>query len=1110
MTFDPTKEGAVEVFNPADEGAVAITPRDINPVAAEEKAEKMWDISTKQQVPLSVQENLPKLEDIQKRHDKVVDFTKHPFFGVDLTPELMSEILKLPKERKVTPFRPLRTLEEIPKGVLRFAESQVLGFPGRVVDWLGQFIEFGGAAVQKFSALGSKDEDRIYNPYAESIVASGHGISRFGKESRDYMVWHATHGWEAFDERLRETDPISYGAGRLSEGVASSALAVLAAYLSGGVSAQIDTAFRLNRGLAALSMLSAAGGFEHARNQDENFLWATAHGLADGMIEYAMESSFLEGIADSSRLAVGAKEGIEEFFTGMMQNTRASILENSNKGMSAYEASKEAIVSSLRQSPWDVTAGFLGGYGIAGGRDLKSLVKRGLAAEAKPVEVEAEPTAEQIKAKEAAKIKKLTDKAVEELGKAKKPREIIEVEKTAELGKRAARSAQAAEIAEGAGRLSAALGELRGPLTEYKSPDFTPLKETMTTKETDALHNDIWQRPHNPDHFSKINTAKAWSKVVEGFIPTRGEILLLEKQWGKEFSKGLLKKRPLGDKAWDTAADVSNFMRTMIAGGDVSVAGRQLRVLGQRYPVEFGAAVKKGLGAYRSEKLSEIMRQEYESSEYHREAKKYVQFFDPAGTEATPPSERPEWYVSHYPERVPILGHLIRMGNRNYVETMNSFTQAIWDKLRAQDIANGIEPTAEQLALRGKWLMSMTGRPEIGGVVGRRLAPIAAGFFFAPRFAVSRFTSPMYLRHLATGDPVAREVGRNTAISFASFIGTNIAILSLLKLKFGDDFEVELDPRSPDWGKGKMGNTRVDLWAGYQQAARFLVQMTLAQYKTQTGRIKETERLETIGRFIRGKENPLVSLISDLWAGKTYEGDRPFSPPEGEMGKILDALQVPKLIQGVGKEAYRRMLFMWAQDFVEASANDGWPIGFTAGALSFFGTNTSSYEDTAFTKKAKFKDNIAQTEHGKNWDELNSSQQKRLSRIHKQEIFELGLQAKKEGARRDDYDYVARLIEDEKKAGKKVYKKLKPENQKLLDDAGISLGLSRKIGDWEIDDTRYEQYQEFTSEILDDKLSRLPDISDIPIKRRVTKIELIVQTAKDKAKGKVRRAARAE
>ena len=90
-----------------------------------------------------------------------------------------------------------------------------------------------------------------------------------------------------------------------------------------------------------------------------------------------------------------------------------------------------------------------------------------------------EPTPEQIVAQQKIKVTKLTKKALTQLGEAERPREIIEALKTKELGKRAAKSAMAAEIAEGEGRLSAALGQLKGKLTEYKNPHFTPLKDTM-------------------------------------------------------------------------------------------------------------------------------------------------------------------------------------------------------------------------------------------------------------------------------------------------------------------------------------------------------------------------------------------------------------------------------------------------------------------------------------------------------------------------------------------------------------------------------------------------------------------------------------------------------
>lgn len=1134
--FEPIKEGAVEIFNPLAEGAVEL--KGPNPVLAEKKAESIWDMSVELEVPI---ENISEVYD-PVEPPQTNDYGEMYYPAVDFG--FLREVregIELEKQRTSDNLSVLGI--HIPEG-----KQEQFELPPKPTRWESVKRFFFGdptdADVARWTKKGryEKFHDALSTPLKITIEAAigpclavpqlGWAIiKRLVPEEKNEDVYDMdlsqAMGWAA-----------NYNPSGFTRLVAGMANIIGGA----GTASQIGKRF----GLLVDAGKGADWGAKALRAEQVGAIWGTATELIkkfSGKIDTGTDygEGGLPGIAATvggfgvfSMSASVVKAGWAQFLKGhpkfgakvddwFKKQPKGTYEESHLKARREILEARRIWRETGDRGEWDRVRAYY--TGLAEGEiapsptgevTVKDFGKYPLA---RPVKAPVVPSKGLKVAPPAAvspeepDIAALTNKALKQLSKAERPRELIEVEKTKELGKRAARSAAAAEQATGAERLISALGELKGPLTEYKNPDFTPLKETMSKEEIDALHDDIWKRPHSEDHFDKLGTAKAWAKVVEGFVPTRGEIILLEKQWGKEFAKQLLKKLPLGDRAWDTAADISNFMRTMLAGGDVSVAGRQLRVLGQRYPEEFGKAVKEGLKAYASEDLSKLVRQAYESSPYHREAKKYIQFFHPAGTEAVPPSERPEWYVSHYPEKVPIIGHLIRMGNRNYVETMNTFMQSIWDKLRAQDAINATEPTTKELQLRGKWLMSMSGRPEIGGVVGRRLAPISSGFFFAPRFAVSRFTSPLYLRHLASNDPVAREVGKNTAIAFASFIGTNIAALALLKLAMGDDVEIELDPRSPDWGKGRTGSTRIDLWAGYQQAARFLVQMTLAQYKTQAGDIKEAERLETVGRFVRGKENPLVSLISDLWKGKTYEGDKPFSPPEGEMNRILDELKVPDLIQGIGKEAYRRMLFMWVQDFIDASINDGWPMGFTSGALSFFGNNVSSYEDTAFTKLAKFKDNIAQTEHGKNWEELNPNQQRRLSRINKEVLYDLELQTQIEGARRDDYDYVSKLIEDEKKAGDKVYKKLKPENRKLLDEAGISLGLSRKIGDWEISDERYEQYQQITAEILDEKLSRLSGMegwSELPVKRRVTKVESAVAAAKDKAKAKVRRASKTE
>ena len=394
MAFDPEKEGAIEIFDPVAEGAVALQePQRLDSNKAFEKAGEVWDISAEQEIPLSdADRGFIDVQEVKRKHDRTSFWfgTYSPIHFVG--PPFISPF----------PVRPIKTLAEVPKGVARFLQRDFAGgFGGTMYDWLGQLIQQGGAALDWWTKVGSKNKDQIYNPFAEVIIATGENISKEGREAREFWAVKAATGWEAFDTKLRETDPISYGAGRISESLTSSALAVLAAYLSGGATLApivINAGHQINRGLVALSLLSAMGSFEHAQNQDENFYWSTVHGIADGGIEYAMESFFLKDVGKNAGvLLTGGKEALEEFFTGMIQNTRAGILENVNKGMGIYQAAKKAVISSLKQSPWEVAAGFIGGTGIAGGANLVQLVEKSVVKLTEPPAVGIKPTPAAIK-----------------------------------------------------------------------------------------------------------------------------------------------------------------------------------------------------------------------------------------------------------------------------------------------------------------------------------------------------------------------------------------------------------------------------------------------------------------------------------------------------------------------------------------------------------------------------------------------------------------------------------------------------------------------------------------------------------------------------------------
>jgi hypothetical protein len=115
---------------------------------------------------------------------------------------------------------------------------------------------------------------------------------------------------------------------------------------------------------------------------------------------------------------------------------------------------------------------------------------------------------------------------------------------------------------------------------------------------------------------------------------------------------------------------------------------------------------------------------------------------------------------------------------------------------------------------------------------------------------------------------------------FAS-AGTTIATLAAMA---GAD--VSIDPRSSDFGKIKIGNTRVDLWGGFQQYIRLAAQLTTGQtVSSSSGRVtnlgqgyKPTTRLDVLLNAVESKTAPVLSFAIDLLKGQDYQG-KPINVP---------------------------------------------------------------------------------------------------------------------------------------------------------------------------------------------------------------------------------------
>ena len=234
--------------------------------------------------------------------------------------------------------------------------------------------------------------------------------------------------------------------------------------------------------------------------------------------------------------------------------------------------------------------------------------------------------------------------------------------------------------------------------------------------------------------------------------------------------------------------------------------------------------------------------------------------------------------------------HGYRASERAYVTPLNWLRANRFDNaIVAMQRANGkvSDRTASTLA---QWVNISTGRGELPAWLASSV-PLLNNIFFAPRFAVSRFEAfafPAYA--FAKGES---EVAKIAATDMVRFIGEGAALLTLLEMgaRAQGTSVVELDPRSPEFGKIKVGDTVIDPWGGEQQVVRNVVQFITGEKKTVTGKnrgdIVPIPRNETIGRFIESKLSPSTGLAWDLSKGATkaqiaaHEGEPFWDQPIG-------------------------------------------------------------------------------------------------------------------------------------------------------------------------------------------------------------------------------------
>jgi hypothetical protein len=295
-----------------------------------------------------------------------------------------------------------------------------------------------------------------------------------------------------------------------------------------------------------------------------------------------------------------------------------------------------------------------------------------------------------------------------------------------------------------------------------------------------------------------------------------------------------------------------------------------------------------------------------------------------------------EAYMSRWANLIPIIAH----SQRAYVYFLNRLRADSFDAMAATLSREG-PVTPKQADYIANFVSVFTGRGRLPGDYAMA-SQVLNDTFFAPRYVVSRFQAltgqPLrYAKDPAVRALIAGEYAR-------ALIGYGV-VYGLASTALKEFVNVEYDPRSTDFGKVRIGDTRIDFLSGLSQPTVLMTRLGLTalglpSYKTRTGELQtlkaggpRTNRIvsDIITDFTRSKLAPMPAAAWNAVEGKKVTGE-PTTPVQ-ELANML----VP----------------MTGRDVYKAIQKYGVAGGTALGLIAFFGDSVNTYSAKSTARRRK-------------------------------------------------------------------------------------------------------------------------------------------------------------
>lgn len=246
-----------------------------------------------------------------------------------------------------------------------------------------------------------------------------------------------------------------------------------------------------------------------------------------------------------------------------------------------------------------------------------------------------------------------------------------------------------------------------------------------------------------------------------------------------------------------------------------------------------------------------------------------------------------ESFPTSAPEKIPVLGRVYKASEAAYTAFVQKQRADIFDKYMNIAEKNGVNINDKtELEAIGKLVNSLTGRGSLG-----RAEPVAGlvnNFFFSPRFVKSNID--MVLQPLGAGGAKTAFARKQAALNLLKVASGSAAVMVIANaVRPGS---VEFDPRSSDFGKIRIGNTRFDVSGGSGSLATLTSRLiptmadgkwglhsksaTTKQVSTlNSGKFGATTGLDVVTDFLTNKASPAASVVVDYLKGQDHNGNKP-------------------------------------------------------------------------------------------------------------------------------------------------------------------------------------------------------------------------------------------